>query len=234
MENLVIGVLSITLLFILIGSQSSLLCCNICSIMKIIKNGVFGTFQLEGCVGFRLLRLGRLRPVQRLVPTLQVFLLGIITDVCLRLSAIVLKFLGKGRTMNCCANTVGLAGVLVNVASSLYIILLPHLSGLIIRGRHRRFRQLLEGTLSCIVAVTTPVDVKLIVVTPALICLFYNRKCMPSVSAVRVATPVVLFVDVSCILMRSVFSLNGRGVAVVANVINTLAGITVGFVLVPR
>lgn len=153
--------------------------------------------------------------------------------VCLVVSALVLKFVSACARIKLCSSTVGSVQVIVPMAVTLDIILLPELSCLTRGKSGRSTAALLGGTFSMVVLFTVPLTFFFFFVSSGFIPFFFKMKCSNTVVPVGVYSFLVLIDGVSCFTSIRVLTVcSFRGRFLLSAVTNVLFGVIKGFYLV--
>lgn len=168
---------------------------------------------------------------RHLKPMLVIFFITVATGVYTLLDTTLLGLLTDEEQVGYYGAAVRLTKLVVTIQVAISVALVPALSFAYGQGREGEFFQLLRKSFNLMVFVGVPAAIGLIIIAPSVITLFAGPEFHPSVVAMRILAPTILFVGLSNVFGMQLLNptnneklflwaaLAGMVVSVVANLI---------------
>lgn len=231
---LVVRILSLIALFVFVKEKSDLFYYAVISVTAEVGSNLFNFYRLRKFISFRNLRWKELNPMRHLRPALKIFALNMIISIYVNLDTVMLGFIRNEASVGYYDASVRITKAILGVVQSLGTVLLPRFANLISNNQMKEFKALADKSISFVICSSLPLMVGLIFMASPLMYLFCGPLFAPSIRAMQIMAPIILFISISGMLgMRILYALGKEKLVIYSTIFGAIINISLNFFLIP-
>ncbi|WP_104368700.1 flippase [Prevotella sp. MGM1] len=234
-RGIVVRLLAILLLFVFVRTRDDLMWYAGFTVLGTVGGNVFNLWRMRRYIKPRLHRLGELRPLRHLVPSLRIFVLNLIISIYVNLDMVMLGFMKDSTAVGYYTAASKITTVLMGVVSSLGTVMLPRLSNLIHEGRMEEFNRLSRKAIDFVFTFSTPLFIGLIVLAPSLIHLFCGQSYEPAIRTLMIISPVMLIIGLSNVMgIQVLYPQRKENLVIYSTAVGAVINFSLNCLLIPK
>lgn len=234
-RGIVVRLLAILLLFVFVRTRDDLMWYAGFTVLGTVGGNVFNLWRMRRYIKPRLHRLGELRPLRHLVPSLRIFVLNLIISIYVNLDMVMLGFMKDSTAVGYYTAASKITTVLMGVVSSLGTVMLPRLSNLIHEGRMEEFNRLSRKAIDFVFTFSTPLFIGLIVLAPSLIHLFCGQSYEPAIRTLIIISPVMLIIGLSNVMgIQVLYPQRKENLVIYSTAVGAVINFSLNCLLIPK
>ncbi len=234
-RGIVVRLLAILLLFVFVRTRDDLMWYAGFTVLGTVGGNVFNLWRMRRYIKPRLHRLGELRPLRHLVPSLRIFVLNLIISIYVNLDMVMLGFMKDSTAVGYYTAASKITTVLMGVVSSLGTVMLPRLSNLIHEGRMEEFNRLSRKAIDFVFTFSTPLFIGLIVLAPSLIHLFCGQSYESAIRTLMIISPVMLIIGLSNVMgIQVLYPQRKENLVIYSTAVGAVINFSLNCLLIPK
>lgn len=195
--GIIVRTISAVSLFIFVRDSSDLLIYGLVVVSTTVGNNLVNFIHLRKYLNYKLIRWKSLSILPHIKPSLQVFILSLVTSLYLQLNLIMLGFMTSDEDVGYFTAGTKISHIGLTIISSLGIVLLPHCSHLIKNGDLSGYRDLIRKSLNVTLSLSWPMIVGLMILAKPITIIFCGSDFLDSIPVLYLNAPVILFVSLT-------------------------------------
>lgn len=231
---LVVRTLSLIALFIFVKEKTDLFYYAAISVLAEVGGNIFNFFRLRKFINFHNFRWRDLDLMRHFRPALKIFMLNIIISIYVNLDTVMLGFIRNETLVGYYDASVRITKAILGIVQALGTVLLPRFASLANNNQMQEFKALADKSISFIIGTSLPLMVGMIFMAPSLIFLFCGPLFAPSILAMQIMSPIILFIAISGMLgMRILYALGKENIVIYSTVIGAVINFLLNCFLIP-
>ncbi len=196
-RGIVVKIVSICFLFLCVKTKDDLIFYGIYSVIGSVGGNIFNFIRLRKliCINNRTIR--SLKPFRHFFPAMKIFILNIAVSIYLQLNTVMLGFYNGSEAVGYYTAATKLMAVVLGLSNSLGPVIMPRMSNLISNNKESEFKELAQKAYNFSIFMSLPLSIGLFFISPYAISLLCGELYMPSVTASRIVSPIILIVSLS-------------------------------------
>ena len=231
---LVVRTLSLIALFIFVKEKTDLFYYAAISVLAEVGGNIFNFFRLRKFINFHNFRWRDLDLMRHFRPALKIFMLNIIISIYVNLDTVMLGFIRNETLVGYYDASVRITKAILGIVQALGTVLLPRFASLANNNQMQEFKAFADKSISFIIGTSLPLMVGMIFMAPSLIFLFCGPLFAPSILAMQIMSPIILFIAISGMLgMRILYALGKENIVIYSTVIGAVINFLLNCFLIP-
>lgn len=194
LRSITFKIVSIMMLFILVRSKSDYVLYALISIIAISGANLINIIMSKKHVKFSIKNLKLRRHV---TPILILLSTEVAINIYVNLDSTMLGIISGDIAVGYYTAAIKINKMVVPIVTSLGAVLLPRLSYYIKENNKEMFDKYITKSIQYILFIALPAAVGLFMLAPEIIMLFSGEEFLPAITAMRIATPTILFLGIS-------------------------------------
>lgn len=199
-RGLIFRIIAAVALFVFVKDSSDLLIYALINVGSSVGNNIINFVHLRKYLSKGNIIWHNLNIWKHLRPTLRLFVFNLITSIYLNLNTVMLGFIQGDKAVGLYTTGYKLSSIILNVVSSLGVVLLPRCSNLLENGKREEFKSITRKSYLLVSAVSLPIIVGLIVLSEPIVSIFFGQEYIPSTAVLAWTAPIILFIGLSNVI----------------------------------
>lgn len=196
-RGIVVKILSLCFLFLFVKTKDDLLLYGIYSVIGTVGGNIFNFIRLCKLVSINNRTIRCLKPFRHLYPAMKIFVLNLAVSIYLQLNTVMLGFYNGSEAVGYYTAATKLMAVVLGLSNSLGPVIMPRMSNLISNNKESEYKVLAQKAYNFSIFMALPLSIGLFFISPYAIYLLCGESYMPSVTASRIVSPIILIVSLS-------------------------------------
>lgn len=196
-RGILIRTLSAVALFVFVKDSSDLLIYGFVVVGSTVGNNLLNFIHLHKYINPHKIKWKDLRVIPHIKPSLQVFILNLITSLYIQLNSIMLGFMAGDEAVGYFSAGTKISHIGLTIITSLGTVLLPHCSHLLKKGDISGFNAVIRKSLNVTLALSWPMTIGLMALAMPITILFCGEEYIPSISVLYLNAPVIVFISLT-------------------------------------
>lgn len=197
---LIIRTLSAIALFVFVKDSSDLLIYGFINVGSTVGNNIINFIHLRKYIDIQSIKLNELKILRHVKPSIQVFILNLITSLYIQLNSIMLGFMSGDEEVGYFSAGTKISHIGLTMISSLGTVLLPHCSHLLKKGDDEGFKAVILKSLNATLALSWPMTIGLIVLAVPVTLIFCGKEFMESIPVLCLNAPVIILISLTVLM----------------------------------
>lgn len=206
-RGLVIKTISLILLFALVRSEKDILWYGAYTVFGVLGNNVLNFIRLKKYINFDV---GKIQPFRHFIPSIKVFVFNIVASIYVNLDVVMLGFVCGATYVGYYTAANKLAHIGLSIVTSLSVVMIPRLSYLIRKEEYEKFTRLATKAYNLILMLGIPICIGACLYADTLISVFCGDSFAPSVSTLRILSPIIIAIGVSNLIGLQILYPQGK------------------------
>jgi O-antigen/teichoic acid export membrane protein len=233
-RGLIVKVIGVVLLFLFVKTRNDILWYGAYTVFGVLGGNIFNFFRLRKYIHKKFLQIKDLHPFRHLKPALHIFVFNIIVSIYLQLNTVMLGFMKDNTAVGYFTTGTKITYLALGFSSAFGSVMLPHLSNLIAENKIEEFKALAQKAFSFIFAITLPLSVGIIFVSPYAVHLLCGNKFDPSILVTQITAPIIFFIGLSNVLgMQILYPLGKINKVIQCTFIGAIVDFVANIALIP-
>jgi len=234
-RGLIVKIIAVILLFALVRTKEDILWYAGYLVFGTLGGNVFNFIRLRKFISFRKLPWRELHPLVHLKPALHIFVLNLVVSLYVNLNSVMLGFMSDTTSVGLFTAATKLSHVLLSLVSALGTVMLPRLSNLISTGQKDKFNELVQKSITVVMALTLPLTAGLIMTAKYLIPLFCGNSYEPAILTLQIISPIIIMIGISNVLGIQILYPQGQeNKVILCTALGALVNLVLNIWLIPR
>ena len=231
---IIIRILAATALFIFVKNNSDLLIYGMITVGSTVGNNFINFVHLRKHIDLTPIRIKDLEFRKHIRPTLAVFVLNLIISLYIQLNSIMLGFISGDEQVGYFTAGTKITHIGLTLVSSISTVLLPRCSHLLKIGDSERFTNVINKSLSLILALTLPMCVGLMVLAYPIVIVFCGTDYLSSIPVLYLNAPVVVFISLTNLIgIQVLYPMDKVRIVILSVSGGAVANLLLNFILIP-
>lgn len=232
-RGFIIKSLCVIFLFVYVKTPSDLLYYGLYTVVGSLGGNVVNIVRLPHYIDRKTLDWKHLHIFTHLLPSIQIFGLGLITSVYLNLDTIMLGFLSDNESVAYYTGATKLTKLLMAFTTSLTVVVLPRLSNIIGKSDRSAYEDLVAKSYKYIVLISAPITAGLFILSEPLVILFCGNEFLPAITCLKIISPIILLISTSYLICQSFYPLGKLKCMYIAAIVAAFANFTLNCAFIP-
>lgn len=197
---IIIRLLSIVYLFLFVKTKEDIMSYAFFSVFGVLGSNVFNFLRLFKLLNGKYIAIKVLRPFRHLKGVGKIFVFNIVTSVYAQLNTVFLVFFQSDSAAGYYTAAMKLNMTILTITYALSSVMLPRLSNLISTGNNAKFREMAQKSYDFSFALSLPMAVGLIFVSPYAMILLSGADFVASVGVSQIISFTVFFIPLSNVM----------------------------------
>ncbi len=197
---IIIRLLSIVYLFLFVKTKEDIMPYAFFTVFGVLGSNVFNFLRLFKLLDKRFISIKVLRPFNHLKGVGKIFVFNIVTSVYAQLNTVFLGFFQSDAAAGYYTAAMKLNLTVLTITYALSSVMLPRLSNLISTGNDDKFKEMAQKSYDFSFAITLPMAVGLIFVSPYAMILLSGADFVASVSVSQIISFTIFFIALSNVM----------------------------------
>lgn len=231
---LIIRAVSAACLFIFVKSEKDLLFYGIIFVGSTVGNSIFNFVYLRKQIQFSCLTIKKLKITHHLKPSLQIFMLNVITSLYLQLNSVMLGFMTDDDQVGYFTAGTRISQISLTLITSLSTVLIPRCSHLIKEGNLEGFGKIINKSLNVTMSLAYPMALGLMVLAVPVTLIFCGDEYMDSIPVLLFNAPLIAIISLTNVMANQTLYPMGKMKEVIICVSGgAVTNIIFNFLLIP-
>lgn len=197
---IVIRSLAAVALFIFVKDSSDLLIYGTIVVGSTVGNNIINFLHLRKYLNLYNLKFRELEISRHIKPSIQVFILNLITSLYIQLNSVMLGFMAGAEVVGFFTAGTKISHVGLIIISSIGTVLLPHCSHLIKTGDMNGFKSMIKKSLNVTLVLSLPMTIGLMVLAEPITLIFCGNEYYTAIPVLLLNAPVIIFVSLTNVM----------------------------------
>ena len=234
-RGLIVKTVAVILLFVFVQTREDILWYAGYLVFGTLGGNAFNFIRLRKYISWRNLPFKELHPLVHLKPALHIFVLNLVISLYVNLNSIMLGFMADNTSVGLFTAATKLSHVLLSLVSALGTVMLPRLSNLISTGQKEKFNELIQKSITVVMALTLPLTAGLIMTAKYLIPLFCGNSYEPAILTLQIISPIIIMIGISNVLGIQILYPQGQeNKVILCTALGALVNLVLNIWLIPR
>lgn len=234
-RGLLVKLISVVLLFLLVKTKEDILWYGAYSVLGVLGGNIFNFIRLRKFLYRGVINFYALRPLKHLKPALHVFALNVVISVYLQLNNVLLGFMKDAEAVGYFAAATKIMVITMSLSSSLGMVIMPRSSNLIAEGRMDEFKVLIQKSYDFVLALTIPLTIGLIFISPWVILLLSGEGFIPAILTSQIVAFNIVMVGLSGVMgIQVLYPLGKINIVILCTFIGAVVNVLFNVLLIPR
>ena len=234
-RGLIVKTVAVILLFVFVRTKEDILWYAGYLVFGTLGGNAFNFIRLRKYISWRDLPFKELHPLVHLKPALHIFVLNLVISLYVNLNSIMLGFMADNTSVGLFTAATKLSHVLLSLVSALGTVMLPRLSNLISTGQKDKFNELVQKSITVVMALTLPLTAGLIMTAKYLIPLFCGNSYEPAILTLQIISPIIIMIGISNVLGIQILYPQGQeNKVILCTALGALVNLLLNIWLIPQ
>lgn len=197
---IIIRTLAASALFIFVKDSGDLLIYGLIIVGSTVGNNLLNLVHLRKYLRLEDIKIRELQIARHIRPSLEVFILNLITSLYIQLNSVMLGFMSGDDAVGYFTAGTKISHIGLTIISSLSTVLLPRCSHLLKEGNIDGFKSIISKSLNVTLALALPMTVGLIVLAAPITLIFCGPEYMDSIPVLLLNAPVVILISLTNVM----------------------------------
>ena len=232
-RSLIFKVIALAAMFLLIRSKDDYIIYGAITILASVGSNVLNLINSRKLISLK--KTDRYNFRQHMKPILMFFAMSCATTIYLNLDGVMLGFMTSDADVGYYDAAVKLKTILVSIVTSLGAVLLPRSSYYVESGKIDDFRKITEKAFGFVAIVAAPLAIYFTLFAREGILFLSGEKFLPSILAMKIIMPTVLFIGLTNIMGLQVMVPVGKEKLVLySEIVGAVVDLVLNAILIPR
>lgn len=233
-RGIIVKILSIIFLYIFVKNKEDILLYGLYTVIGSVGGNLFNFLRLRKYIKRKNLILNQLNIKKHIKPTISVFVFGVITSLYLQLNPLLLGVLKNTLAVGYFVTSTKLLEIILRLSNCFSTVIMPRISNLIAENNITELKKLSQKAYDYTIAITIPLTILLIYISPYAILLLAGKRFEPSILSAQILAPNILLVGLSQVIGYQILYPMGKlKIVIVCTCIGAIFNIALNFLLVP-
>jgi O-antigen/teichoic acid export membrane protein len=233
-RGLIVKALSLVFLFVFVKTKNDIIWYAVFTVFGTLGGNIFNFFRLRKYINKDNIIFKDLRPFSHLKSVLKVFAFTVVTSIYLQLNTLLLGFIKGDESVGYYTAAMKLNAAILCVCNALSTVMMPRLSNLIATGQKEEFRKMAQKSYDFSFAITLPISVGLIFVSPYAIRLLSGGEFEPSILISQIMSFTIFFIALSGVMgLQILYPLGYMNKVIKCTLIGSIIDVIACVLLIP-
>ena len=199
-RGIIIRVISAVCLFIFVKNKTDLLAYGAILVSSFVGNYIINFFHLKNHISFSSISIKTIDVLRHIKPTLQVFLLNVISSLYLQLNSVMLGFMSDDTEVGYFTAGTKITHIVILLITSATTVLIPRASNLIKEGNKEGFSKIINQTITLTSLFAYPITIGLMILASPITLIFCGPEFYGSIPVLLLNAPLILVISYTSIM----------------------------------
>lgn len=234
-RGIIIRVVSTICLFIFVKNKNDLLAYGAILVSSFVGNYIINFFHLKNHISLSSISIKKLKILYHLKPTLQVFLLNVISSLYLQLNSVMLGFMSDDSEVGFFTAGTKITHIAITLITSASIVLIPRGANLIKEGDISGFQKIINKVIDLTSLFAYPMTIGLIVLATPVTLVFCGNDYYPSIPVLLLNAPLILIISFTSVMAhQTLYPLEKINLVILSTSGGAITNIIFNFLLIPH
>lgn len=230
-RSIIFKMLSIVLLFVLVRAKQDYVKYAIISVIALSGANIVNVLTSRKYIDFSFKNLNLTRHLKSIFILLST---EVAINIYVNLDSTMVGIISGNKHLGYYTAAIKINKIIATMVTSLGIVLMPRLSYYIKQGMKEEFEKLITKSVQYILFIGLPAVVGLFILSPQIVRLFSGNEFTPAILAMRITTPIVLFLGISNLTgIQLLIPLGKEKKLFYAVIIAAIVNFTLNLILIP-
>ena len=230
-RSVIFKVLSIIAMFILVKGKGDYVTYALLTVFALSGSNIINVIRCRKYVDFSIKTINLKRHFK---PVVIIFFMGLAINIYTNLDSTMLGFISGNESVGYYTAAVKINRMVINVITSLGIVLLPRLSYYIEQNQFEEFKKIIVSSVNFIYLIGLPCCVGLYMLAPNVIRLFSGHEFLPAINTMRINIPIILFVSIANITsVQILLPLKKEKLVMISVILAAIINFLLNYALIP-
>lgn len=231
-RSILFKIISIILMFIFIKRKEDLVIYAGILVLALVGSNILNFFKAKKEV---LISFKNLKMKKHLKPILTIFSMNIAISIYTNLDSVMLGYRSSEYALGIYSASSKIIHLILGIVTSLGVVLLPRISNYIVNKKEDKLKEVLENTLTFLLAVSIPCIIGINFTAVEIIKIFSGNEFMIAVKTMRILSSIILFIAFSNFLGIQILYPRGEENKVLYSVIvGAVINFSLNWILIPK
>ena len=230
-RSVIFKVLSIIVMFMLIKGKGDYVNYALITVIALSGANILNGIKCRKYVDYSLKNINLKRHFK---PVVIIFFMGLAINIYNNLDSTMLGLISGNESVGYYTAAVKINRMVINVVTSLGVVLLPRLSYYIEQNQFDEFKKIIVRSINFIYLIGLPSCVGLYMLAPSIIRLFSGSEFIPAIDTMRISIPIILFVSIANITsVQILLPLKKEKQVMMSVIFAALINLALNYILIP-
>lgn len=231
---IVVRTLAAAALFVFVKNPADLWIYALIIVGSTVGNNAINFVHLRKHITIGTLSLRQLEIKRHLAPALQLFILNLIVSLYVQLNSVMLGLMSNDDEVGYFTAGTKITHIVLQLISSLGIVLLPRCSNLLQNGDRDGFTRVITKSLNTTLLLSLPMCVGLILLATPVTMVFCGEDYNPAIWVLILNSPVIVFIGVTNVLgIQILYPMDKTNLVIISVAVGAIANLGFNFILIP-
>lgn len=231
-RSILFKIISIALMFIFVKKKEDIVIYAGILALALVGSNVLNFFKAKKEV---FISLKNVNIKKHLKPILTIFSMNIAISIYTNLDGVMLGYRSNEYSLGIYSASSKIIHLVLGIVTSLGAVLLPRISNYIINKREKELKEILENTLTFLLALSIPCVIGIILTADEIIKIFSGNEFIEAVKTMKILSPIIFFIAFSNFLGIQILYPRGEEKKVLYSVIvGAIINFSLNWLLIPK
>lgn len=231
-RSILFKIISIALMFIFVKKKEDIVIYAGILALALVGSNVLNFFKAKKEV---FISLKNVNIKKHLKPILTIFSMNIAISIYTNLDSVMLGYCSSEYSLGIYSASSKIIHLVLGIVTSLGAVLLPRISNYIINKREKELKEILENTLTFLLALSIPCVIGIILTADEIIKIFSGNEFIEAVKTMKILSPIIFFIAFSNFLGIQILYPRGEEKKVLYSVIvGAIINFSLNWLLIPK
>lgn len=231
-RSIIFKIISIILMFIFVNKKEDIVIYAGILVFALVGANILNFFKVKKEI---LISFKNLNIKKHLKPILTIFSMNIAISIYTNLDSVMLGYRSNEYSLGIYSASSKMIHLVLGIVTSLGAVLLPRISNYIINKQEKELKEILENTLTFLLALSIPCVIGIILTADEIIKIFSGNEFIEAVKTMRILSPVIFFIAFSNFLGIQILYPRGEEKKVLYSVIvGAIINFSLNWILIPK
>ena len=231
-RSILFKIISIIFMFLFVKNKDNIVIYAGILVLALVGSNILNFFKAEKEV---LISFKNLNIKKHLKPILTIFSMNIATSIYTNLDSVMLGYRSSDYALGIYSASSKIIHLVLGIVTSLGAVLLPRISNYIVNKKEKELKEILENTLTFLLAVSIPCIIGINFTAVEIIKIFSGNEFMTAVKTMRILSSIIFFIAFSNFLGIQILYPRGEEKKVLYSVIvGAVINFSLNWVLIPK
>lgn len=231
-RSILFKIISMIFMFLFVKNKDDIVIYAGILVLALVGSNILNFFKAEKKV---LISFKNLNIKKHLKPILTIFSMNIATSIYTNLDSVMLGYRSSDYALGIYSASSKIIHLVLGIVTSLGAVLLPRISNYIVNKKEEKLKEILENTLTFLLAISIPCIIGINFTTVEIIKIFSGNEFMTAVKTMRILSSIIFFIAFSNFLGIQILYPRGEEKKVLYSVIvGAVINFSLNWVLIPK
>lgn len=233
-RGIIVRLTSIIFLFLTVRTKQDIMWYAAFTVFGVLGSNIFNFIRLRNYINLQYVNFRSLNPFKHLKGVIKIFAFNIATSMYSQLNVVFLSFFISDMVAGYYTSAQKLNMTVLTISYTISNVMLPRLTNLIANHNNEKFRQMAQKSFDFSIAITLPMCVGMMFISPYAIMLLSGEQFISAVSVSKIMSFTIFFIAISNVMgVQMLFPMGYMNKVVKCVTIGCLVDIIACVILIP-